>query len=305
MRVPANIDDDRRRHNSLMGIACMAGGMFLFSAVDTHAKFLTGSLDPIQIAWSRQMGLFLGVLAILAMRGGIVLQTQHPWLQITRGVLAASSAAIFIYAVTYVPLADAVAISFVAPFMVTLMGALWLGERVGIRRWLAVTIGFLATLIIIRPGMGVIHPASGLVLVAAFLFALRQVLSRQLSGSDPTITTVSYTALAAMAVLTLPLPFVWQTPVSMKEIGLLCSMSLLAALAETLVIRSLELAQAVVLAPVHYSLLIWGTFYGWLVFGQWPDAWTWTGALIIVATGIYTLHRERLAQKRDVETEGA
>ncbi len=276
----------------------MAGGMFLFSAVDTHAKFLTDSFHPIQIAWSRQLGLLVGVFFLLMIRGRDILKTQHPYLQMGRGALAAGSATLFIVAISFVPLADAVAISFVAPFVVTVLGALILGEAVGIRRWVAVSIGFLGTLVVIRPGMGVIHPAAVLVLIAALLFALRQILSRKLSGSDKTITTVAYTALTASALLTLPLPFVWRTPEWGFEIALLTSMAVLAGIAEVMVIRSLELAQTVVLAPVHYSLLIWGTFYGWMVFNQLPDLWTWIGALIIVATGIYTLHRERLVARR-------
>ena len=280
--------------NNLHGIAFMAGGMFLFSAVDTHAKFLTDSFHPVQIAWSRQLGLLIGVVFLLLYRGRNILHTDHPYLQIARGALAAGSATIFIVAVAYVPLADAVAISFVAPFMVTLLGAFVLGETVGIRRWIAVSIGFLATLIVIRPGMGVIHPAAALVLVAALMFAMRQILSRKLSGTDPTVTTVAYTALTASALLSLPLPLVWRTPEFGIEVLLLASMAVIAAVAEVMVIRSLEIAQAVVLAPVHYSLLIWGTFYGWVVFNQLPDFWTWVGALIIVATGIYTLHRERV-----------
>ncbi|WP_380058972.1 DMT family transporter (plasmid) [Falsihalocynthiibacter sp. SS001] len=282
----------------MRGIACMAGGMFLFAAVDTHAKFLTDSIHPVQIAWSRQLGLLLGVVFVLFFRGFEILRTQHPYLQIARGALAAASATCFIFAVSFVPLADAVAISFVAPFIVTVMGALILREPVGIRRWIAVTIGFIGTLIVLRPGMGTVHPAAALVLVAAFFFALRQILSRSLSGSDRTITTVAYTAITATALLSLPLPFVWKTPEWGQEVFLLASMAVLAGLAEILVIKSLELAQAVVLAPVHYSLLIWGTFYGWLVFNQLPDLWTWVGALIIVATGIYTLHRERITAKR-------
>lgn len=276
----------------------MAIGMFLFSAVDTHAKFLSDNLHPIQIAWTRQLGLLIGVFIMLAIRGRDILRTQHPYLQIGRGALAAGSATLFIAAVSFVPLADAIAVSFVAPFIVTIMGALILREKVGVRRWVAVTIGFLGTLVVLRPGLGTVHPAAALVLIAAFLFAMRQILSRRLSGSDPTITTVAYTALAASAVLSLPLPFVWRMPDWGLEIALLISMSILAGMAEIMVIRSLELAQAVVLAPVHYSLLIWGTFYGWLIFDQLPDIWTWVGALIIIATGIYTLHREHVVANK-------
>jgi S-adenosylmethionine uptake transporter len=179
--------------------------------------------------------------------------------------------------------------------MVTVMGALILREPVGARRWSAVVIGFLGTLIVIRPGLGVIHPAALLLIVAATAFALRQVLSRILAGEDKTRTTVAYTAIVSWSLLTLPLPFIWQSPSSALEISLLLAMAVLAAIAEILVIMALDAAQAVVVAPVQYSLLLWGTLYGFFVFGQLPDAWTWLGAAIIVATGLYTLNRERLA----------
>lgn len=275
----------------------MAGGMALFSAVDTMAKFLTDSLHPIQIVWSRQLGMFLGVVILIAIKGRSVLRSSHPRLQISRGVLAAFSATVFIVAVGYVPLADAVAITFVAPFMVTLMGALILKEPVGIRRWSAVIIGFIGALIVIRPGLGVMHPAAFLLIIAASAFALRQVLSRVLAGDDKTETTVAYTAITSFALLCVPLPFVWQTPSWGIEIWLLVAIAVLAAIAETLVIMALDAAQAVVVAPVQYSLLLWGTMYGYLVFHQLPDFWTWVGALIIVATGLYTLNRERLAAR--------
>lgn len=294
---PVNRPQNERRTAPMRGIVLMAAGMFLFAAVDTHAKYLTASLHPIQITWSRQLGLLLGVFIIVAIKGAGVLRSSHPWLQVSRGVMAACSATIFIVAVSYVPLADAIAVTFVAPFIVTVLGALILREKVGIRRWTAVLIGFAGTLVVIRPGLGVFHPAMFLVLIAAAAFALRQILSRFLSGGDPVVTTVAYTAIVSVALLSIPLPFVWKTPIWGLEVLLLVSMALIAACAETLVIMALEAAETVVVAPVHYTILIWGTFYGWMVFGQLPDFWTWIGAAIIVATGIYTLNRERLVAK--------
>jgi S-adenosylmethionine uptake transporter len=276
----------------------MLAGMFLFSAVDTQAKFLTITLHPLQVAWSRQLGLLAGVVILLAVRGLGVLHTRHPGLQIARGALAAGSASLFIAAISFVPLTDAVAVAFVAPFIVTLLGALVLKEPVGIRRWSAVIIGFLGAMIVIRPGLGVVHPAVFLVLFAALFFALRQIISRYLGGSDRTVTTVAYTALVGSLILSLPVPFVWRTPTTALELTLLVSTAVLAAAGEILVIKALEVAQAAVVAPVQYTLLIWGTMYGYLVFGHLPDGWTWIGALIIVATGIYTLHRERVVARR-------
>lgn len=294
-----------RKLDNMRALVLMAAGMFLFSLADTQAKFLTQTLNPLQIVWSRQLGLLAGVVVLLFMQGSPVLHTEHPKLQILRGILAAASAALFIVAVRYVPLADAVAVSFVAPFVVTVFGALLLREPVGIRRWAAVTVGFIGTLIVIRPGAGVIHPAAFLVVVAASLFAFRQILSRHLAASDRTATTVAYTALVSVVILTLPLPFVWQMPQSMMEITLLAGLACCAAAGEFLVIKALEIGQAVVVAPVQYTLLLWGTIYGFLVFGQLPDGWTWVGALIIVATGLYTLHRERVVarQARAVQQE--
>lgn len=281
-----------RRIENGRGLMLMVAGMFLFSAVDAQAKFLTDSLHPLQIVWSRQLGLLLGVLVLLVARGRGLLETRRPGLQIARGLLAAGSAVCFVVAVKYVPLADAIAVTFVAPFMVTAMGALLLGEPVGARRWTAVAVGFLGAMIVIRPGFGAMHPAGLLAIAAATMFALRQILSRVLGGSERTATTVAYTALAGGAALTLPLPFVWQWPVPGIEVALLVSIAVMAGLAEILVIKALELALAAVVAPMQYTILIWGTFYGWAVFGQLPDAWTWAGAFVIVATGLYTLRRE-------------
>lgn len=279
--------------------------MFVFSVVDTLAKYLTSEMHPIQVVWSRQMGLVAGIAIALLLRGPSILKSVRPGLQIARGCFAAGSATLFIVAVSYVPLADAVAVSFVAPFIVTLLGAWILKEPVGIRRWIAVGIGFLATMIIIRPGTGVLHPAVFLVMIAAFLFALRQIVSRVLGSADPTVTTVAYTAIVSVAILTVPLPFVWSTPQGWDIIGVICVMAALAAVAETLVIKALEVTQAVIVAPLQYTMIIWGTLWGFLVFADFPDFWTWIGALIITVTGIYTLNRERLANKKPRATPEA
>ncbi|MHA3980156.1 DMT family transporter [Halovulum sp. GXIMD14794] len=280
----------------------MALGMFLFAAVDTIAKLLTDSLHPVQIVWVRQSGLLIGVLCLLALRGPKLLRSRSPGLQMARGVLAAGSATIFTLALGFVPLADAAAVAFVAPFIVTVLGAILLGEPVGPRRWTAVTIGFLGTLVIIRPGMGVMHPAVLLVLISALFFALRQVLSRVLANGDSIETTIAYTALTASAVLTVPLAFVWQWPTTGQEVALLCGIALLAALGEICVIKALQLANAVIVAPLQYSLIIWVTSYGYFVFGDFPDLWTWVGATIIVVSGLYTFWRETVVARQKKKT---
>ena len=279
--------------DNLVGIGLMLLSMFVFSAVDTIAKVLTTDFHPLQIVWTRQLGLVVGVFVMIAVRGVSLFQTNHRKLQITRGLMAALSAALFITAINFVPLADAIAVTFIAPFVVTMFSALLLKEKVGIHRWSAVIVGFLGTLVILRPGFDGFEPALLLAVLAAVLFAFRQIISRYLSGSDKTETTVAYTALVAVMVLFIPLPFVWQTPVSGFHLLLMAIMAILAGLGELLVIKALEVALAVVVSPVHYTILIWGSLYGYFVFGDFPDYLTWIGAIIIILSGLYTLYRER------------
>lgn len=282
----------------MRGLLLMLLAFFIFAAVDTMAKFLTQTLHPIQVVWFRQFGLLVAVLFLLARNGVSILRTAHPKLQLTRGALAGCSAATFIFSVSFVPLADAIAITFVAPFLVTVLGALVLREPVGIHRWSAVLVGLAGTLIVIRPGFGAFHPAMLGVVAAAAFFAIRQIVSRALSSSDRTITTVAYTALTSSAVLTPPLLMVWQWPSTGQQIALLAGIAVLAGLGEFTLIKALEVGEAAAIAPTQYTMLLWGTLYGWLVFHQLPDLWTWIGALIIVGSGLYTLQRERLAARR-------
>jgi len=281
-----------------LGIALMASGFFTYSVVDTGAKLLTEELNPVEIVWVRSLGFLVAVLVMIAREGVGVLRTPRPGLQVLRGALMVTSATLFIAAIAYVPLADAVAISFVAPFFVTILAALWLHEPVGIRRWAAVAIGFAGAVVILRPGMGVIHPAGALVLLAALAFALRQALSRILSAIDDTRTTVAYSAIVSSLLATVPLPFFWHWPHEPRIYAVMAGVAVLAALAEFLVIRALEVAEAVAVAPVHYSLIIYSTFWGWLVFHQLPDRWTLIGAAVIVVSGAYSIYRERLSLER-------
>ena len=288
-----------RRTESLLGIGLMLGGMFLFAATDAMSKLLVETLPALQVAWARQIGLVICILPLLALRGGSVLRTARPGLQILRGLLTVGSSLLFIIAVRFVPLADAIAVSFVAPLVITVLGALFLGEAVGVRRWTAVAIGFAGAIIVLRPGLGIVDPAALLVLGAAAMFAGRQVVTRLLSDSESTMTMMTYTALAGAVVITVPLPFVWQTPATTQEVLLLVGIALVASGGEYLVILSLRAAESVVVAPAQYSLLIWSTIYGYAIFLDLPDLWTIVGALIIVASSAYTFYREHKVHRAE------
>ena len=183
--------------NNVRGGMFMLAGMFVFAAVDAQAKYLTDHLPALQIVWLRQIGLVIGVLLLIVYHGRGVLKTDFRTLQIARGVVAAGSATLFIIGLNFVALADAVSVTFVAPLVVTMLAALLLGERVGIHRWAATVIGFIGTLVVIRPGFESFHPGLFLPLAAAILFAVRQVISRHIGPRDRTATTLTYTALTA------------------------------------------------------------------------------------------------------------
>lgn len=294
LSAPASV---YKQTNSTLGIMLMIGGMFCFGAADTIAKVLNESFHPMQIVWVRQMGLFVGVLILLSIKGFSLLKTSNLKIQVARGVAAASSATLFVVGIGYVQLADAVAVSFVAPFMVTLLAAFILKEKVGIRRWTAIFIGFIGMLIIIRPGMGVMDPKLLIIVVAALIFALRQIISRAIAGGDGVLTTICYTGIVAGIVLTIPMLLVWETPTNIKQVFLFTSIATLGACGEICVIKALETAEAVVVAPMQYTILIWGTLYGYLIYNHLPDGWTWVGACIIMISGIYTVHREHVNNK--------
>lgn len=289
--------DSPDRADNIRGAMFMLAGMFVFAAVDAQAKYLTQFMPAMQIVWARQLALCLGVVVLIGLRGRAVLRTSHPVLQVVRGAMAAASATLFIIGLNFVALADAVSVTFVAPLVVTMLGAILLGERVGMHRWTATIIGFLGTLVVIRPGFESFHPGLLLPLTAATLFAGRQIISRHIGHRDRTATTVAYTALTATLMLTLTLPFVWAT-IDQRLVPVLVLMSVMAALGEYLVIRALEIGLAVVVSPLHYTLIIWASLYGFLLFGQFPDGWTWAGSAIIVASGLYVMHRERKVATR-------
>lgn len=270
----------------------MAVGFFFFATSDMFAKVLTQSLHPIQVAWARQLGLFFGVIVLLFYHGLPILRTRHPTLQISRGLTSVITSTSFIFAVTYVPLADAMAVAFITPFIVTVLAALILRERIGPRRWIAVALGLGGTLVVIRPGAGTFHPAIFLAMVTAAAFALRQILSRMLSDDDPLLTTIAYSGLTASLVLTIPAIFVWQNPPDWQTGALIVGAAACAGLGEISIIGALDLAQAAVVSPIQYTLIIWGTMWGFLIFGQLPDGWTIVGALIIAISGVYSFWRE-------------
>lgn len=275
-----------------MGILLMSVVALLFSIIDAKARFLSQSVDPFIIAWFRQSGLLLAMALAIFVFGSSSLKTNYLGFQVLRGILTAASAVLYIYALKFVPLVEVVAVTFIAPLFMCLLAMIILGERMNPFRWAVVVLGFFGAIIIIRPGLGVFHPAIFLVLLEAVLFALRQIITRKISDKDTPACTIVYTALIGWLLLCLPLPWVWGGPLSGIEVSLLVSTSLLAGLAEVLTIFALSRALAVVVAPIHYTMLVWATALSWVFFSYFPDNWTLLGATIIIGSGLLLLRKE-------------
>jgi drug/metabolite transporter (DMT)-like permease len=214
------------------------------------------------------------------------------------GLLFAASACYFLGLLT-VALPTASAISFVSPIIVTALAGPFLGERVGPRRWAAVMLGFLGALIVIRPGSGgsggsVVQWGAVLVLMDALFYGIYQVLSRKVGSHDPAEVSITLAGLGGLALATLLLPFsTIRLPASAVDLAVFAGVGLWGLLGHYFVTKALQWGRASIVAPVGYVELVGSTLFGWLLFRGFPDLWTWIGAAIIVASGLYITYREQ------------
>jgi len=231
------------------------------------------------------------------------LRTQRPGFQLLRGVALLSSSLFFISGLRYLPIAEASATGFVSPLFVTALSIIFLGERVGLRRWLATVVGLVGVLIILRPGTSAFHPAAFFPLVSALAWACTLIMTRMMSGQERAATTMAYSSIAGVCILSGLVPIVWVAP-SWHDILFGIFIGIASTAGQWIVVLAFRYADASVLAPFSYTQLLWVSILGFLVFGEVPDAWTVTGAVFIVASGLYTAHRERVRRSQLLALEG-
>ena len=296
-------DKERTRPvNPLQGIAWMLVTMFMFSCINATAKSLAQSLPVIEVVWARYFFQMLLLILFLRHRLPKVIATGKLKLQIARSLLLLITTLLFFTGLSKIPMADATSVMFVAPILVTVLSLPILGERVGMRRWIGVLIGFLGAMIIIRPGMGMVQPAILFPLGAACFHSLYQLSTRFLSRTDSTLTTLIYSASTGSIIMTITVPFFWVTP-SPSETALMVIIGLFAALGHYCLIKAFEAAPPAIVAPFSYTNLLWATLFGFVLFSDLPDAWTIIGALIIAGSGLYIFHRERTHGDLDTPLE--
>jgi drug/metabolite transporter (DMT)-like permease len=269
--------------------------MLGFALMDTMSKWLVVDYPVGQMMWIRY-AVFCVFAWLVVRRSGFraSFRTRRPWLQASRAVLAAIESATFVLAFKYLPLADTHALASTSPLLAIALGALFLRERPGAARWLAVSVGFLGMLLIVRPGLKPFEWPMLLPLVGALMWAIYQILVRLCSREDSDETTLVWSAFAAFAATTLVGPLQWQWPDAFSW-TLLIITAVLGALAHYALIKALGHAEAGAVQPYAYTALVWVTILGAVVFGQFPDNWTIAGATIIVASSLYAWHVDRRA----------
>jgi len=281
-----------RQQNSRKGIGLFISGLAFFVVGEALVKLLHDGYGTTQIVWSRYFFHF-ALTCLFLSRGNIFAQAKspRPWLHVARSFLMLIATVCFFAALQFLPLADAIAIVFVAPLLVTAFSIPILGETVGWRRWLAILIGFGGVMVIIRPGAASTHWAMFLPLVSAFCYAVYQILTRIAARTDHANTSLIWTSVIGVGATSLIVPFFWVTP---DLIGWAYKVALGACygVGHYLLIRGLEIAPASVVSPFLYTQVIFAAILGLAIFNQFPDGWTLTGLAIVVPCGLYIWRRE-------------
>ena len=276
-------------------------GVMLFSCSDTMSKYLRQSLPAVEIAWLRYVVFVLFGLYFARRRRFVGLRPKSPPLQILRGVTLLGSSVLFIAGLSSLQMADASAISFVSPAFITAASVLFLREQVGLDRWAATLVGLLGVLIVIRPGTSSLQLAALYPLASAACWAVAMIATRLIGAQDRSETTLLWSAAVGLLLLTLGLPFGFVTP-SLGQVGIGLCLGLAASTGQYLLILAYRRATASVLAPFSYTQLLSSGALGYAVFGSVPDGWAFVGAAVIIASGLYIVHRERLRARELVRT---
>ena len=291
---PAAPQVHARPDRPFKGIALILASTVFLGLSDVTAKYLSSSLPSIEITWIRFVVFSLIMTpAMIPFSPLYALKTYRRQLQFMRGAAVLGSSLFFITGLGFLPIAEASATGFVAPMFVTALSIVFLKEVVGLRRWIATGVGLLGVGIILRPGTSAFHVAAFFPLVSALSWACTLIMTRMLSATERAITTMAYSSIAGVLILSALVPFVWVTP-TWQAIALGIFIGVASTAGQWIVVLAFRYADASVLAPFSYTQLLWVTLLGFLVFGEIPDGWTVVGAGFIVASGLYTAHRERV-----------
>ncbi|MBM3601281.1 MAG: DMT family transporter [Alphaproteobacteria bacterium] len=285
---------DSQARLATLGVIVAVLGTMLGGTVDVLNKLLAQDIPVLQILWVRFL-VFVPIAALLAWRPGqgVSWRSKRPVLQSVRALVLVAATWLFVSAMKDIALADLHSVAASSPLIVVALSVPMLKEPVGWRRWSAVAVGFAGMLVILRPGFQSVNAGIWLALGGTLLWALYQILLRMVGREEDAATSTVWTAAVGAAALTAIAPFDWVWPDTRAWV-LLAAVALFGAFAHYTWSRALVLMPAAALQPFTYLMIVYAVISGWLVFGDLPDRWTVLGAVIIVASGLYAFHRERV-----------
>ena len=265
--------------------------------MDGFAKYLSAELPVLQITWARYFFtvVFIFPLMLFFFKKYLV-WTDKPKLQLIRGLILLTANISFFYSISVISLPKALTLAFVAPLVVTAFSPFFLGESVGYRRWAAVIIGFIGSLVVIRPGFLEINLASLAALGTGIMYGFYLIITRKLSTSDNPLLTLLLTGVVGAIIATTFMPFVWVSP-TFNQWSIMAAIGLFACIGHLFIILSLKYADASKLAPFSYFEIVTNIIIAYYFFGDFPDSWTFLGLFIIVFSGIYISRRENIVKK--------
>ena len=260
--------------------------------MDGFAKYLSTDLPVLQITWARYFFTVVFTFPVmLFFFKKYLVWTDQPKLQFIRGLILLSANICFFYAISIISLAKALTLAFVAPLIVTAFSPVMLGEKVGFRRWTAVVVGFIGSLLVIRPGFVELNFASLAALGTGILYGFYLIITRKLSTSDNPLLTLLITGMVGAILVSAIIPFYWVKP-SLNQWSLMAGIGVFACIGHLFLILSLKYADASKLAPLGYTEIIPNVLIGYYFFSEFPDKWTYVGLLIIILSGLYVSRRE-------------
>ena len=273
------------------GLILISAGFFCFTAMDAVAKTLLQTYPTAVVVWARYAGHLLFVVLYLGRRLGPSLVTTMPWIHVLRSTTQLGVTVFFFLSLNYIGLAEATALAGVSPLLITLGAGLFLGERLDRARLIGVVVALLGALIVIRPGLAVFSPAALLPLICAGCFAANMLLTRHVGTRESPWAALIYAALLGTCATSALLPFYGQL-ILWTDVPWFLLLGLLGAAAQLFIIRAYSTAEASAMAPFGYLDIVFATFWGIAVFGEFPDSFTILGALVIVAAGLYVWRQE-------------
>ncbi|CAM5407038.1 S-adenosylmethionine uptake transporter [Aquamicrobium terrae] len=282
-----------RENLAVAGIAIMLLGYFMFALNDAMGKWLVASFSVGQVLAVRSLGAFV-ILAPMIARQGLssLTRQERPELQFLRVVFATADTALFYAAVVYLPLADVMTFYMAGPIYIAALSHVFLREKVGWRRWLAIVVGFGGVVVALRPSTASLSLPSLFALVGSVSFAISMILGRRLRGTSDT-ALVTWQTLGSL-VLGLALAATDWRGADALDWSAMLLLGIVSCLAHLMITRALKLAPASTLAPLQYTLLLWGIVFGFVFFGDVPDSQLLVGSAIIVLAGLFIFHRRKV-----------